>query len=155
MYTRIVWATDGAENADRALPYAIELARRDGAEVHVCHVIEKIAVGRVAGHDVHLDENELEEKIRRQTAALTTENGLKVTLHIGCDQTADVAHRIADTAANVGADLILVGTRGHSPVVGTLIGSVSQRLLHVAGCPVLVVPPATARRPAAESLVAG
>jgi nucleotide-binding universal stress UspA family protein len=154
MFTKIVWATDGSENADRALAYAIELAERDGAEVHVCHVIEKIAVSRVAGQDVHLNEQELDEKIRRQADGVAG-NDVKVTLHMSSDQAADVARRIADTATEVGADLILVGTRGHSPIVGALLGSVSQRLLHIAACPVLVVPPITARQPAAESLVTG
>ena len=154
MFTKIVWATDGSENADRALASAIQIAERDGAEVHICHVIEKVIVTRVAGQDVHLDEQELDEKIRRR-ANDVADNGVKVTLHMSSDQAADVARRIADTATEVGADLILVGTRGHSPIVGALLGSVSQRLLHIADCPVLVVPPTTARQPALEPLVTG
>ena len=38
------------------------------------------------------------------------------------------------------ADLIVTGTRGHSPVAGLLVGSVTQRLLHIAKQPILVVP---------------
>lgn len=48
---------------------------------------------------------------------------------------------IAERARELGADAIVVGTRGHGPVAGLLLGSVTQRLLHIAECPVLAVPP--------------
>jgi nucleotide-binding universal stress UspA family protein len=50
------------------------------------------------------------------------------------------AHAIAEAAEKDGADLIVVGTRGHSALGGLLRGSVTQRLLHLAPCPVLAVP---------------
>jgi nucleotide-binding universal stress UspA family protein len=52
------------------------------------------------------------------------------------------AHAIADAAKEAGADLVVVGTRGQGPLTGLLLGSVTHRLLHVAPCPVLAVPPA-------------
>jgi nucleotide-binding universal stress UspA family protein len=54
------------------------------------------------------------------------------------------AQSIANLATEVGADMIVVGTRGHSPVGGVFAGSVAQRLLQVAPCPVLAVPPGVA-----------
>ena len=48
---------------------------------------------------------------------------------------------IADIADGAGADLIVVGTRGHSSIPGVILGSVAHRLLHIAGRPVLAVPP--------------
>jgi nucleotide-binding universal stress UspA family protein len=50
------------------------------------------------------------------------------------------AHRIAEAAQEAEADLIVVGTRGHTAFAGLLLGSVTQRLLHVAPCPVLAIP---------------
>ena len=47
---------------------------------------------------------------------------------------------IADAAAREGADVIVTGTRGHTALAGVIVGSVAQRLLHVAPCPVLVIP---------------
>ncbi len=52
------------------------------------------------------------------------------------------AHVIAEIADHVSADLIVTGTRGHSPLSGLLLGSVTQRLLHIAKQPVLAVPSA-------------
>jgi nucleotide-binding universal stress UspA family protein len=52
------------------------------------------------------------------------------------------AEVLARLAQSKDADLIVVGTRGHSSVVGLLLGSVTQRLLHIASVPVLAVPPA-------------
>jgi nucleotide-binding universal stress UspA family protein len=47
---------------------------------------------------------------------------------------------IAEAAAREKADIIVTGTRGHTALAGVIVGSVAQRLLHVAPCPVLVVP---------------
>jgi nucleotide-binding universal stress UspA family protein len=55
---------------------------------------------------------------------------------------------IAQIAEKTGAEVILIGTRGHAPVAGLLLGSVTQRLLHIAPCPVLAIPPHYTRKPA-------
>ena len=47
---------------------------------------------------------------------------------------------IADAAKENEADVIVVGSRGYGRIAGVLLGSVTQRLLHVAPCPVLAVP---------------
>ena len=51
------------------------------------------------------------------------------------------AHAIAEFARNEGVDLIVAGTRGNSLLVRVLVGSVTRRLLELAPCPVLAVPP--------------
>jgi nucleotide-binding universal stress UspA family protein len=144
MFSNIIWATDGSGHSDRALRYAADIAERDGAEIHVVHVVEKLVGGRVAGQNTHLNEEQLDEKIRRQTREIACDRNIKTTLHMTAGRTADVAHGIAEVATHTGADLIVVGTRGHSAIVGTLVGSVTQHLLHVASCPILAVPPVSA-----------
>jgi nucleotide-binding universal stress UspA family protein len=52
----------------------------------------------------------------------------------------EAAHVVAEAAREEGADVIVVGTRGRGPLAGLLLGSVTQRLLHLAPCPVLAVP---------------
>src|SRR5262245_56716497 len=72
MFHTIVWATDGSETADRALPYVKALARIDAAAVIVVHSREMF-VGRASGFPVLADERELVEKIRGQVDAMCEE----------------------------------------------------------------------------------
>jgi nucleotide-binding universal stress UspA family protein len=135
----IVLGLDGSELSDRAIPVAQELATVQGARIEVVHVRE-LMVGRAGGYPVNPDEDEIEAKIRRQVDDLN-KAGTPASLHLVTAVTHGPAHEIADVAEEVDADLIAVGTRGHAPVAGLLLGSVTQRLLHIAPCPVLAVPP--------------
>jgi nucleotide-binding universal stress UspA family protein len=94
---------------------------------------------RAYGLDVKLDEPELQEKITRQAEELKGE-GFNVTTEFVTGHSGIAAHAIAEAAKSDGADLIVVGTRGHTRLGGLLVGSVTQRLLQVAPCPVLSVP---------------
>lgn len=138
MFKTIVWATDGSESADRALPYAKALANGDDRKLVVVHSKE-VFVGRAGGYPVLADEDELEAKIRRQVEQGCAE-GIDASLTLASGPASHAAHMIADTARDVHADVIVVGTRGHAPIAGLLLGSVTQRLLHIAPCPVLAVP---------------
>ena len=137
MFKTIVWATDGSDAADRALPYAKSLAEGPGRTLVVVHAKE-LMVGRSAGYPVLADEDELEAKIRGQVKE-AREEGFDAIFKLvtgGAPHTADM---IAVAAKDVDADMIIVGTRGHGPIASLLLGSVTQRLLHVAPCPVLAV----------------
>jgi nucleotide-binding universal stress UspA family protein len=140
MFDTIMWATDGTESADRALPYAKALAQDGGATLVVAHVVERYASHKASGLAVHADEEQVEAKLRKLAAQLSDE-GLKTDLKIVSHVGPQPAHEIADIAREAGADLIVVGCRGHAAITGLMIGSVTQRLLHVSRCPVLVVPP--------------
>jgi nucleotide-binding universal stress UspA family protein len=140
MFKVIIWASDGSEHADRGLEYARGLAEASSARLIVVHVKE-IMVGRGGGYPVQADEEEVEQKVQRQAKDLQ-DAGLNATYeHCGASS-GGAAHAIADAAKAAGADLIVVGTRGQGPIAGLLLGSVTNRLLHVAPCPVLAVPPA-------------
>jgi nucleotide-binding universal stress UspA family protein len=142
MFSNIVWATDGSEHADRALDYAAQLADDERAQLHVVHIVEMLVGGRVAGQRAFLNEDQLDAKIKAQAQEVSLRYRIQTTLHMTPSGISNIADRIVEIAADSRADLIVVGTRGHSAIGNLVLGSVTQRLLHVASCPVLAVPPA-------------
>lgn len=138
MFKTIVWATDGSESADRALPFAKALVKEEGGKLVVVHCKE-LLVGRGSGYPVLADEDALQAKIRRQVGEARDE-GLDARIELVTATASGAAHMIVDAARLFHADVIVVGTRGHAPVAGLLLGSVTQRLLHIAPCPVVAVP---------------
>jgi nucleotide-binding universal stress UspA family protein len=144
MFTKVIWATDGSEHADRAMPYAVQAAQADGAELHVVHVVEKLAGARAAGTDTFANEDEIKAKVERQAKAIAAERGVKTSTHVVAGLGNRIGDRIAEIAQDAGADLIVVGTRGHGALGSFVLGSVTHRLLHVSPCPVLSVPPSVA-----------
>ncbi len=138
MFKKILWATDGSESADRALELAKELASQEGASLLVVHTVEH-SVGRMGGQETRVDEDERQAKIAKQIADLSA-TGMNAESKTVQGGGAGSAHAIAEVAREEGADLIVMGTRGHTALGGLLLGSVTQRMLHIAPCPVLVVP---------------
>lgn len=138
MSSKIVVGVDGSEGSDRALAEATEVARRDGAAIVLCHIVERIAAkGDMA--PLHADEPAVKEKIEKQAADLR-DAGIDADVRLESIVLGGPARSIADLAEETGADLIVVGTRGHSALAGVVLGSVTQKLLHLAPCPVLCVP---------------
>jgi nucleotide-binding universal stress UspA family protein len=140
VFNKVIWATDGSDAADRALPLARGLASESGAPLLVVYCEEFTLPGKGGGSlPLHANEEELEEKLQRQVSELSAD-GVRATLEMDKTKVGGAAHVIADIAAREHADLIVVGTRGHTVLGGLLVGSVTQRLLHIAPCPVLAVP---------------
>lgn len=139
MFKTIVLALDGSDGSARAVPLAVELARHDNAKIVIAHVEEDV-VGK-GGGPVLATEDEIQAEIRRRAEELSAQ-GVETSVEMRRVVLGGPAHAIEDIADEAGADLIVVGTRGHSPVAGLLLGSITQRLLHIAGRPVLVVPSA-------------
>src|ERR1041385_4972685 len=140
MFKTIVWATDGSENSDRALEFAKGLAQESSCALVAVHSKE-LLVGRAGGYPLRADEEDVETKISRQIEELK-DVGIDARTVFTGGHAGHAAHSIAEVADSLGADLIVVGTRGQTPFAGLMLGSVAQRLLHVASCPVLAVPPA-------------
>ena len=139
MFKAIVLALDGSDTAKRGIPIAVELAKEGKGKIVIAHVEERMATkGRAP---LEVDEDEIQAELRAMVKDFAAE-GIEASLEMGDVMAggAGTAHAIADIAQRSKADLIVTGTRGHSPVAGLLVGSVTQRLLHIAKQPILVVP---------------
>lgn len=138
MYKTIVLGLDGSEGSARALPHAVGLATASEGKIVVAHVDERlVAKGDMPGPG----EEEARQKVRSQVEQIKGE-GVEATLESRTLVLGGPGHAIAEIAEEANADLIVVGTRGHSTVPGLVLGSVAHRLIHVAHRPVLAVPPA-------------
>ena len=135
--TKILLATDGSEDAALATKAAIDLSNQSGAELHVVHV------GRSS---LRLSPTEYQaaarEKIGELAKAVEEAGGDVTETHVRIDdsQTAgNEAEHITGLAEELGADLIVIGSRGLSGMRRLLMGSVSESVVRHAHCPVLVV----------------
>lgn len=133
----ILVPTDFGDGAAHALDYAIELAAKLGAKVHVVSALGMPATG-LADLDVALSAVTGEETIANSQAALdalaATRPGLSTMLRSG-----DAPDVIIQAAREIGADMIVMGTHGRRGLKRALLGSVAESVVRSAPCPVLTV----------------
>lgn len=149
MYQRILAATDGSENGDRAAARAGRLAAETGAELVLVTVEPRAAVPeqlRAYARSEHLEEGPSTmweeigwEILHRAREQAHSGGGVPADRIQAETLLGDPADAILDAAKERKADLIVVGSRGHSRLTGLLIGSVSQKLTATAEIDVLVV----------------
>jgi nucleotide-binding universal stress UspA family protein len=147
----IVVPTDFSEPADAALTYGIELARQLGATVSLVHVFEDPTVAVFSDQYVPFPpevRGELLADVRRRLADEIARRGYsEMTPVVLVGQT---ARAIVETARERHADLIVMGTHGRHGMAHLLLGSVAERVVRTAPCPVLTVRPPEAHVRAAE-----
>jgi nucleotide-binding universal stress UspA family protein len=138
MYTRILYATDGSPAARNALAHARDLAQKYKAELFLVHAFRRI---EDFGKSPYFSELEQERKRAGETVigqAMAELQDSGVTVHIEPVE-GDAAEAIVNVAAVRHCDLIVMGSRGLGTFQGVLLGSVSDRVVRHAPCPVLVV----------------
>jgi nucleotide-binding universal stress UspA family protein len=143
--TKILLATDGSEYANLALHVAVDMAEKTGSELHVVHVGTPVYLPRYyEGLDMEEYIEEEEQGLERRAQKLLDEQVGKINATGG---SVDQAHlriggpdeEIVTLAEELGAGLIVMGSRGLGGVRRALIGSVSDSVVRHAHCPVLVV----------------
>jgi len=130
---RIVVGVDGSEDSIQAVAFAGRLAKETGACLTVVYVQHLPVVGPP---ELERNHRMAERRVARRVVKALMPLSVPWDLEVGGG---DVAEEVQRVARERGADLIVVGTRGHGPVSRLLGGSVSTRVVHHADRPVLVV----------------
>lgn len=141
---KILVPTDFGEAADAALNYARALARNFGASIDVLHVAEDISTRMFAG-EVYVAmpqtlQQDVQDAARKQLEARLVDNDpdpLPVRPVVIVSNAPAVS--VVNYAQETGADLIVMGTHGRGPMAHLFMGSVAERVVRLAPCPVLVV----------------
>ncbi len=148
----VLVGTDFSEPSDAALAYGRELARTFGATLHLLHVVENLAA-RAAADAYPMALPEMQRDIeddawKRLEAALTSDDRKTLRAKPLVRVANTTAAAIVSYAQEASIDLIVVGTHGRGAVAHLLMGSVAERVVRTAPCPVLTV-----RHPEREFLV--
>jgi len=141
--TYIMAATDGSEGASRAVDVAAELAKASACDLLIVTVAD-----RLMGEEVRqlartgVSPGDILESFAAQTlgAAEASARRLGVKRIEVKTGWGDVTQSLLDVAVSSSAKMIVVGRRGRGQLAGLLLGSVSQKLVSLAPCPVVVVP---------------
>lgn len=139
--TNILVPTDFSETAARALDYAIALAAKLGARIHVLHVIGIPALG-IPELGVALTSTMIDSLVRDNQAALdrlVDKHRSQATFGEVVLRTGDARDSILQAADEIHADLIVIGTHGRRGISRALLGSVAEAIVRTARCPVLTV----------------
>jgi nucleotide-binding universal stress UspA family protein len=140
MFRTIVVGTDGSQRADVAVNEAIDLARAQGARLHLVAAFSKRerhwedlqSTARVDSVNLR----DVAENVLAREARKAEEQGVEVDWGA---REGDPAEAILEAAADVSADLIVVGNKGMAGTKRFVLGSVPNKVSHHAPCSVMVV----------------
>lgn len=137
-YKRVLAAIDLTDETEQVLVKAVEIARRNGAELHLIHVIEIVSFAY--GGDVPMDLTSLQEQIDKHAKERMekTAKSLDYTVTEAIVATGNTEDEIHEHAEKIDADLIVIGSHGRHGLA-LLLGSTSNGVLHGARCDILAV----------------
>jgi nucleotide-binding universal stress UspA family protein len=143
---KILYPTDFSEYSLCALPYAIDLSRQSKSELHCVYVVD-IAPGGSVGYGYviplvptpEVSEDEVMRLSRKRLDEFAEEHIVTTQPLVKEVITGKPFVEIIRYARRHQIDLIVMGTHGHSALASMLLGSVAEKVVHKAPCPVLTV----------------
>jgi nucleotide-binding universal stress UspA family protein len=142
-YRRILAAVDGSEASARGLREALRLAKSEGAEVCVVHVVNESYpyAPLVGAPPINLIPTLMQDgrRLLDEAVALAAEQGVKATPVLLSSPGHSPADVIVDEAARQQADVIVLGTHGRRGLERLVLGSDAELILRRAPVPVLLV----------------
>ena len=134
----ILCATDFSDFSNHTIPYGIALAKEFEARLYICHVIDLSSIA-IYG-EFQLNPIDQQNRIRKQAAEqldqIIGKQPVKWEPLISVGHTADEISRLVEEKE---IDLVIAATRGRSGLKRLILGSVTERLMRVLACPLLVV----------------
>jgi len=137
--TRILVPTDFSEPSRSALRYGAAFADQFGAAIHFLHAVEHPTQFGFAGINVAELTKDLQahaETRMEELHSMWSEYAFPLHREIRVGNPASV---IVEYAKEIESDLIVIGTHGHGAIHHMLLGSVAERVVRTASCPVLTV----------------
>jgi nucleotide-binding universal stress UspA family protein len=143
-FNRILVPTDFSERSSMALEYGQALAERFGASLHVLHVVEDPFILGATSSEIYVPDvpalrAELVTEAEAQLANLLRDRAgdpVRVTTEVRVGHAAAVISGVAETTP---CDLIVMGTHGRTGVAHMFLGSVAEKVVRTAPCPVLTI----------------
>lgn len=142
----VLVATDFSKSSEAALAYGRELARTFGAKLQLLHVTENMITRYAFEGSMGLPMDvqiEYEKSSQERLEAMLGDDDRR---ELGATAVMRVSNTPADAiveyAKDAGADVIVVGTHGRKALAHLFLGSVAERVVRLAPCPVLTVRPA-------------
>jgi universal stress protein A len=140
---RILVPTDFSKHSHNALTYAVAFADKFGAELHLLHVVQDLALfipdNVVGSPPVTPPVDQLTAAVREALQRLIRDNGLERFRVCPEVREGTPFYEIIRCAREKDVDLIVMGTHGRSGLAHVLLGSVSEKVVRKAPCPVLTV----------------
>jgi len=145
-YTHILAPTDFSETGTQAVYDAAQLAREFKVNLHMLHIVAPQAFYSEMPEVVMPPLADITEKLisagRQQMQSLAAAIGKNVQVSIHLEESAErPAHAICSFADTLPADLIVIGSHGHTGLMHMLLGSTAEQVVREAKCPVLVTKP--------------
>ena len=138
MLEKILCANDGSAPAFKALEFALALAKEHRSEVHMVSVAEIDYLPEFV-EEIRQEEGAAMRRFRSVTQRareMAEKSQIELQIHI---RTGHPVRDVVKIAAELRADLLVIGATGHSALYERMIGSRADRIVQLAGCPVLVV----------------
>ena len=145
MLKNILFPTDFSENAKNALPFAIDLAKKNGAKLFLIHIYETplvppSSIFRTRAKTMSYTEDLIVEAVNKKKQELISFPALDEVLEDFIIQEGNTLKEIQKVIRNNNIDLIVMGTLGETANREIFMGSVTKNLIQQVSCPVLAIP---------------
>ncbi len=134
-WRNILLATDGSPSSDNALARSLEIAQERGSRLSAMTVVytndEFIALEQSVVQELYKAADKILDKVRKRAGDL----GVQTDLYV---KEGEPYQAVVSLAAELGTDLVILGSHGRKGFTRLLMGSVTERVIGYAGCPVLV-----------------